>query len=292
MSIIEQAGRRLEELQRSGVELAARAAAQAAPGQPVAVQPGADPRLARPGSGATQSRKVNIDPGHLARVGLVTPDAQRSALAEEMREIKRPLLANARGDGGALRRGNCIMVTSSVAGEGKTFTALNLALSIAMEVDTRALLVDADVLRPAVLDRLGLPPSMGLMDLLVDRALSLPDVLLKTNIDKLSVLPAGSLQANATELLASEAMRRLVDELATRYPDRIIVFDAPPLLMSSESSVLAEQVGQIVLVVEAGRTAQTTVLEALGKVERCPVVLMLLNKSTVRSDVGRYGYTS
>lgn len=284
MSVIEQAGRRLAQLQQAGVrppELREAPPQVPAPAVAAAAGTGAAPR----------SRAVTIDLRSLKRAGLITPDSQRSALAEQLRAIKRPLLVNARNEGAApVRRGNCVMVTSSVAGEGKTFTALNLALSIAMEVDVHVLLVDADVVRPAVMARLGLPEERGLMDLVIDPALPLQDVLLRSNLDKLSLLPAGKPQPNATELLASESMRRLIDDLATRYSDRIVIFDAPPLLQSNESRVLATQMGQIVVVVEAEHTAQRTLVEAMETIEDCPVVMTLLNKSRHRHDQGRYGY--
>jgi receptor protein-tyrosine kinase len=180
------------------------------------------------------------------------------------------------------------MITSSLAGEGKTFVSINLAMSLAMELDTTVLLVDADAARPAVLGRLGLRPAKGLLDVLTEPDLALADVLLKTNVERLTILPAGTHQERATELLASASMNALVEELASRYPDRIVVFDAPPLIASTESRVLAAHMGQVILVVEADRTPQSNVLEALATVENCPVVMTLLNKAP-SSEVG-YGY--
>jgi exopolysaccharide/PEP-CTERM locus tyrosine autokinase len=199
------------------------------------------------------------------------------------------LLNNAHGKSAApIRRANLIMITSSVPGEGKTFTSINLALSIAMEVDSTVLLVDADVARPAVLDRLGLPSSPGLLDLLTQPDLEMSNVLLKTNVDRLTILPAGTPHARATELLASAGMNRLLEDMATRYPDRILVFDAPPLLLSTESRALASQVGQVLLIVEADRTTQTAVTSALGMVESCPVVMTVLNKTDPSQSGGGY----
>ncbi len=219
------------------------------------------------------------------------PNAPRSRLADEFRAIKRPLLTNARNHGAApVKRGNCIMVTSAVEGEGKTFVSCNLALSIASELDHRVVLVDADVLRPTVLQRLGLPPSPGMLDLLTDPAIQMSDVLLRTNVDKLSVLPAGMPRDNAEELLASEAMRTLIAEMSERYHDRIVVFDAPPLLLSNEARVLASQVGQVVVVVAAEHTKQSLLMQALASVESCPVVLTLLNKARGFAQDSRFGY--
>lgn len=127
-----------------------------------------------------------------------------------------------------ISNGNLIMVTSALPGEGKSFTAINLAISIAMELDNTVMLVDADVARPSVLNMLGLPPSKGLLDVLQDNSLDISGVLLRTNIEKLSILPSGTPHPRATELLASDIMIRLLDDMASRYNDRIIIFDSPP----------------------------------------------------------------
>ncbi len=311
MSLIEKAAQRLEELRRAGIEVKgaeARASgtrsrvrgaftegverrkSDDAEGVPAAVAPDArSPFISE--SPSRRSREVEINLTRLAALGYITPDAPRSQSADEFRVLKRPLLNNAQGKSAApVKRANLIMITSSMPGEGKTFTSINLALSIAMELDTTVLLVDADVARPAVLDRLGLPSSPGLLDLLTQPELEVADVLLKTNVDRLTVLPAGTHHARATELLASSGMTRLLDEMATRYSDRILVFDAPPLLLSTESRALASQVGQVVLVVEADRTTQGALQSALTMIESCPVVMTVLNKvDPAQSGGGYYG---
>jgi len=308
VSIIEQAAKRLEELRRSGVDLTARDASRQAEATGGSAQTAIPELMRRAGDVAVgvargvdaqpvqrpfgqRSQQVRIDIARLAADGYVTPDAPRSQLADEFRVIKRPLLTNVHGKSAApVARANLIMVTSSVPGEGKTFVAINLALSIAMEVDNTVLLVDADVSRPSMLERLGLPPSKGLLDVLTDVSIELPDVLLRTNVERLSLLPAGTAHGRATELLASDAMSRLVDELATRYPDRILIFDAPPLLPSTESRVLATHMGQVMLVVEAERTPQASVTQALTTIEACPVVLTVLNKVPHSRLGAYYGY--
>jgi protein-tyrosine kinase len=225
----------------------------------------------------------------LSSKGYITPDAPRSRLAEQFRLIKRPLVTNARGKSAApVRNANRIMVTSALPAEGKTFVAVNLAMSLAMDVDTRVLLVDADTSRPAVLDRLALTASKGLLDLLIHPELSLDSVVLPTNIDRISILPAGNPHGHATELLASEAMARLVERLAAD-PSLIVVFDAPPLLVTSEARVLAAHMGQVVLVVAADDTPRATVAEALGTIENCPLVMTLLNRSTATESRQYYG---
>ena len=240
---------------------------------------------------AVMSRTAQIDLAHLAEIGMVTPDRPRSAIAEEYRVIKRPLLRNATAVGPAqIDDGNLIMVSSALPSEGKTFCAINLAISMAMELDYTVLLVDADVSRPSVLNQLGLPPERGLMDALAGDVTDLSDVLLRTNIEKLTLLPAGMPHARATELLASEAMTQLLEQMSNRYPDRIIIFDSPPLLVTTESRVLATHMGQIVMVVEAERTTHSTVRQALATIENCPVKLMVLNKSRERGPGSYYGY--
>lgn len=263
-------------------------AAAPAPQAEVAPQPVA---RAKPASGSG-AKQVTIDLERLASLGYVTPDAERSLLAEEFRVIKRPLITNVMNADSAERHRNLIMVTSSLPGEGKSFCALNLALSIAMERDTTVMLVDADVAKPSVLNNLALRAERGLMDLLLDPATDVGDVLLRTNIDKLTILPAGRRHKHATELLASEDMMALLNEIATRYPDRIVVFDSPPLLVTSEARELAAHMGQVVMVVEAGRTTQEAVSEALRYLEGCDIVNLLMNKSdSMRGDgYGGYGY--
>jgi exopolysaccharide/PEP-CTERM locus tyrosine autokinase len=234
-------------------------------------------------------RSVEIDLAWLAGLGMVTHEGGRTPAAEDFRIIKRPLLRNLRGEGAAaIHNGNLIVVTSALPGEGKTYCALNLAMSIAMERDITVLLVDADVARPSILSTLGLPPRPGLMDILLDDALQLADVILKTNVPTLSILPAGRRNRHATELLASRSMSTLLSEIANRYADRIVIFDSPPLLITSEASVLAAQMGQVVLVVEAERTSQNTVREALRRIEPCQHVSLIYNKSHPGTEY--YGY--
>ncbi len=257
---------------------------------PPSVRPAASPAVDT-GFSSTVSRGIQIDLGRMAQMGLVTPDLPRSRIAEEYRVIKRPLLRNAHGRGAAaIKASNLIMVTSSMPGEGKTFSAINLAISMAMELDHTVLLVDADVSRPSVLNRLGLMPERGLMDMLTGGVADLGDVILRTNIEKLALLPAGMPHQRATELLASEGMNRLLDQMATRYSDRIIVFDSPPLLVTTEARVLAAHMGQIVIVVEAAQTMHSTLKQALATIESCPVKLMLLNKARERGAGNYYGH--
>jgi receptor protein-tyrosine kinase len=250
-----------------------------------AVEAPVEPR-SRP---ATQlGRRIELDLEGLAARGLITPAAPTSRIANEFRVIKRPLIANLKGKSAApVDRANLIMVTSALPGEGKSFSAINLAMSIAMEMDSTVLLVDGDVAGPSLARVLGLPQAPGLTELLSERHLSVADVLLKTNVPKLSIIPAGEPHERNTELLASQAMNSLLDEMALRYPDRIIVFDSPPLLPTTESRVLATHMGQIIVIVEAERTTHRQVADAMATIESCPVVMAVLNKASA-SGVGDY----
>jgi len=232
---------------------------------------------------------VRIDLLALQQAGYLVPTQSRSRLAEEFRQIKRPLLRNAHAEGAAQARQSLVMVTSALPSEGKTFFSINLAMSLAMEVDSSVLLVDADVVRPNLLSRLGIEARKGLLDLLTEERLALADVVVKTNVPKLSLLAAGSPSSRATELLASAAMDRLLTELVTRWHDRIVVFDSPPLLPTTEARVLASNLGQVVMVVEAARTPRKVVEQAFAAVAGCPVVMSVLNKCSEASRSHRYG---
>ena len=303
MNTIEQAARRLAQLRSAGVD--APSETDVEPAIPMLEIDGAasafeaqmtaelGDRSEAPWEGggseeAFASPQVKIDLERLATMGYVSPHAPSSRRAEEFRMVKRPLLTNVRGNSAApVAHANRIMVTSSLPREGKTFVSINLALSIAMERDITVLLIDADATRPAVLERLGLASSKGLLDVLSEPDLDVQTVMLKTNVERLSILPAGTLQEQATELLASKGMSMRVDKLASRFPNRILVFDAPPLLGSTESRVLAAHMGQVVFVIEADRTPQRSVSDALATLESCPVVMTLLNKAS-SSEAGSY----
>jgi protein-tyrosine kinase len=255
------------------------AAPEAAPHAAPHAAPKAAEAEARPAQ-KSSTRRVELDLNRMRDLGMVTAAGGRTRLLEDFRVIKRPLLQRAfaeRAEGE--KPGNLIMVTSSLPGEGKTYCAINLAMSIAMELDHTVLLVDADVARPSVLRSLGLPAHRGLMDILVDDKIDMADVMLRTNVDTLSILPAGTSTPRATELLASSSMSTLVSEIANRYRDRIVIFDSPPLLLTSESRVLASHMGQIVMVIEAQTTTQHAVKEALRQLESYPNVNLIYNKT-------------
>jgi protein-tyrosine kinase len=313
MSIIEEATKRLGQLAKAGIEPAEQDQTSRTAGTssrdpiPQQVSRTADalrhgdepagvikpalpqqPYVAKRASGANFR---TIDFARLQASGFITPSTPNSQLLHEFRVLKRPLIRNAFGKGAArVKNGNLVMVTSSFPGEGKTFVSLNLALSIAMEVDSTVLLVDADVVAPAIPRILGIEVQKGLMDVLTEPELTVGEVILKTNIERLTLLPAGTTHARASELLASEAMAELVEEVAGRYPDRMVIFDSPPLLATTESRSLASHMGQVVVVVEAERTTQGALENALSTVENCPVVMTMLNKANVSDGGSYYGY--
>jgi len=265
----------------------------------LAAAPAAEPvQVAAPVAEATPApgqqratRTVELDLVRMHEAGLVTAAGGRTNIVEDFRIIKRPLIKRAFAPRKPTDNpGNLIMITSSLPGEGKTFTAINLAMSIAMELDHTVLLVDADVARPSVLRTLGLPAQRGLMDILLDDKLDMSDVMLRTNVNTLSLLPAGTANPRATELLASHTMKALVMEIANRYPDRIVIFDSPPLLLTSESHVLASNMGQIVMVVESERTTQHAVKESLRQLEGCSNVNLIYNKSRSFPGSETYDY--
>ncbi|SJM95102.1 Protein-tyrosine kinase [Crenothrix polyspora] len=237
------------------------------------------------------SEVVEIDWQRLAELGFVTPDDINTQTIEEYRNIKRPLVSNAFGKSSlGIERSNLVLVTSSVPGEGKTFTAINLALSIANERDKNVLLIDADVARPSVSKTLGIKSSPGLIEYLEAPDMDFSDIVLATNMPGLSVVPAGKKHKYSTELLSSNKMSLLAQELSTRYPNRMVIFDSPPLLAATQGEVLAKLVGQVVLVIEAESTLQSMVMESVSKLAPCDVVLAVFNKSQGHMDGSYYAY--
>lgn len=236
-----------------------------------------------------------IDLVALREAGYITPDMPPNLMSEEFRIIKRSLLLNAFSKTEEkVKNGNVLLVTSSNPSEGKTFCTINLALSIATEQDVTVLLVDADFSKPEILNRLGISGGRGLMDVVADSSLDLSDCLVRTNIPNLVLLPAGRQHNLTTELLASERMESIVTEISTRYPDRLVIFDSPPVLASSAASVMALYMGQIVFVVEAEKTTEPQIKESLGMVSACDNINLLLNKTRYNGSNKKfatyYGY--
>jgi receptor protein-tyrosine kinase len=237
--------------------------------------------------------EVAIDPKRLKAMGLVHPDDLRSRLAEEMRLIKRQLiqkiLRSGERNGAASTGAHVVMVTSAVPGEGKSFIALNLALTFAADEQFDVLLVDADAMRPNILKMLGLSAERGLSNLLIDPSLSLADVMLRDPIMKLSLLPAGGSVPSATDLYGGPRMKELVASLGRGRPNRIVILDSPPVLATTEPIVLAHVVDEVLMVVEANRTSHSVVQSALDLLERCDNVNLVLNKSIASRSSEQFG---
>ncbi|MGE0486793.1 MAG: AAA family ATPase [Gammaproteobacteria bacterium] len=225
-------------------------------------------------------RYTHIDFERLHANGNLTPGTDLVREAEEYQYIKRRLLGNiALGAGHGGRPANLIMLTSSVPGEGKTFTSINLSMSITVERDHTLLVIDTDIMKRDLSRQLGLEGLPGLFDYLDGDVDDIANVIYRTNVPNMAVIPSGRFKAASTELLASARMQQLVDEIASRYRDRVVLFDTPPLLATSTAVALAPLVGQLVLVVEAGETRTTTVLDAIRILDRVPVTGVIFNKS-------------
>lgn len=233
---------------------------------------------------------VDIDLARLRKAQLALESDDNPRLYEELRMIKRKLLVNAAGLGdSSIEKGNLIMVTSSVPDEGKTFMATNLALSIAREIDRTVLLVDADIAKSDVSKMFDLDDRKGLTDYLTDDV-ELNDVLLKTNIQGLEILPAGNKASNTTELIASNKMVELASRLSSQNKDRIVIFDCPPILVTSEAPILASLVGQVAFVVCAGVTKEKEFISSIERLDHSKFVGLIMNQSNEEAESGYYGY--
>ncbi|GAC31089.1 XrtA-associated tyrosine autokinase [Paraglaciecola polaris] len=235
---------------------------------------------------------IEIDLIKMEEKGFVSTSAQRRLINEEYRAIKRKIIDNAFGPlSKSLNNSNIIMVTSSRPGEGKTFTAVNLALSIALEQDITVLLVDADVLRPNVMRTLELQNQQGLMEYLLGEKSDISEVMCQTNIPNLRVIPAGKSHHLSTELLASEKMYDVVQEFANRYPDRIVIVDTPPLLGINETAILANLAGQAIVVAEEASTKISDIQEAVSHLNPEMAIGFVVNKGQKVNRKGTgYGY--
>ncbi|MBU3004309.1 XrtA-associated tyrosine autokinase [Paraglaciecola arctica] len=242
--------------------------------------------------GIVSNTQIEIDLDMLAKKGFVSTDSNRQVINEEYRVIKRKLLDNAFGPlSKSLNNSNVIMVTSSRQGEGKTFTAINLALSIALEQDKTVLLVDADVLRPNVMRTLELKNEQGLMEYLLGDKENISEVMCRTNLDNLRIISAGKSHHLSAELLASERMFDAVEEFANRYPDRIVIVDTPPLLGINETAILANLAGQALVVTEEFKTKLFDVENAVKHLNPEMAIGFVVNKTEqVNLEGGGYGY--
>ncbi|HYD11926.1 MAG TPA: hypothetical protein VEC11_03670 [Allosphingosinicella sp.] len=228
------------------------------------------PRTAEP---AGEVAEINRDV--LAANGFIVPGAPMNAIAEEFRLLKHTLLSDiaaARRQTEEQRR--TVLVCSSQPKEGKTFSAINLALSLAGEKELEVLLVEADFLKPDALAKLGIAGGPGLVDALLDNDSDPEAFVIRTDVPGLSVLPAGAKTNNVPELLASDRCREVLAKLAGNQR-RIILFDSPPVLMASHAIVLAGLVGRALVVVRADQTTEADLREAIGLLQGCEISLIL-----------------
>lgn len=235
------------------------------------------------------TRVVHIDRDALRQAELLPPASQDRQLSGEYRQIKRPLMANALGRGvPKLPNGHRIMIASAMPGDGKTFTSINLALSFALDKDLSVVLVDADVAKAHLSRTFGVHNEPGLMDLLRDEHMDVEAAILPTDVPGLSILPAGKAIDTANELLASARMEQIASQITVRYPNRIVLFDSPPLLITSEAMALSAAVGQIVMVVRAGVTPQSAVLDAIELLGEGKSIGLVLNQTDEQLRPGYY----
>jgi protein-tyrosine kinase len=283
MSVIEKT---LKKLQGS---LASASPARSATGYGPAARSGAAERRERAPDGATPQRVVALDQETLLAAGMLPPAQQERELAQQFRRIKRPLINNALGRGvEPVARGNVLMITSAVPGEGKTFMSLNLAFSIVLEADVTVLLVDGDVVNPRISQILGLESELGLLDVVQDPAIPVESAILPTDVPGLAFLPAGRQVPNTTELLASSRMHEVVSKLGSEDSARLVLFDSAPLLVTTESQALAQFAGQLLVVVQADQTPQHVVFDALASLSEGKSISLVLNQSTRHSHSGYY----
>jgi len=230
---------------------------------------------------------VAVDRDHLRDGGLLVPEDPVTGLLEEFRIVKRELLADARADASGLSRR--ILVCSPHPGEGKTYCATNLAIALAAERDLEVLLVDADVVKPSVTQRLGIDAEKGLMDALADPSIAPESLVVRTDIDGLFVLPAGTASSRDAEYLASARTGEVLDRLTRGTANRILIFDTPPALAASPAAELAAHVGQALLVVRADETARAALEDAQQLLSACGDIKLLLNATRYSPTGRRFG---
>lgn len=234
---------------------------------------------------------LEVSVASLVEQGIQLEGADLELINQQFRRIKRPVLNTAFGDGlHDSQNANVIMMASALPQSGKTFCSFNLATSIAREKDVGSVLVDADVLKPNISRALGIEDRIGLIDYLVDDSISIDDILVATDLFGIIVVPAGRQHDDATELLASRRMTQFIALLSEKYRSRAIIVDTPPLLITNEAQVLAQHMGQIVMVIEAGRSNAESILQALESLDRSKPINAILNKAPGRTHGGYGGY--
>lgn len=266
------------------LDLSLSEAAPAAPAAPT------EPLRARAAPAPVPTDAAPIDRVALAEGGFIVPEAAATSLAEEFRLIKRRLLAGMDRLGTLPEeKRRSVLISSAQPKEGKSFCAVNLALSLAGEREHDVLLVDGDFSKPDVPAILGLPAGPGLVDALADPNADPEAFIIHTDVPGLSVLPAGRKQNNVPELLASDRTREVLARLIAANSRRIILFDSPPALMASPATVLAALVGQTLVVVRADQTTEADLRETIGVLSGCDHVALMLNAATIGASGRKYG---
>jgi protein-tyrosine kinase len=225
----------------------------------------------------------SVDAVSLERAGMVDWSRTRTRISEEFRLVQRQIIRSAFGAGSEPGFSNLLLVTSARPGEGKSFMAANLAGSIARQGDHHVLLIDADSKRDSICYSLGLAQARGLLDLANNPKLDPSSMIVRTPIERLSILPVGRERDRSAELFSAKEMTRLIQSLARRYADRLLILDAPPCLSTSDPAVLAQVAGQILFVVEADRTQRDEIEASLDLIQACPTITMVLNKQQISS---------
>ena len=231
-----------------------------------------------------------IDREALIAAGFVVPGGQVTGLAEEFRLIKRQLLAGVeRRVSQADEKRRVVLITSAQPDEGKSFCAINLALSLSGEQGIEVLLVDGDFSKPDLLQTLGIASGPGMVEALEHPHLNPEDYVIRTDVPGLSVLPSGRKANNVPELLASDRTREVLAKLIASDRRRIVLFDSPPALMASPASVLAGHVGQVLVVVRADRTTEADLRETIGLLSGCDHVGLVLNGAGMAVTGRKFG---
>jgi receptor protein-tyrosine kinase len=247
------------------------------------------PRMVEPDAQRTALTEP-VDLASLGRAGMIDWSHARTRISEEFRLVQRQILHMAFGPEAQHGFSNLLMVTSARPGEGKSFMAANLAGSIARQGDHQVLLVDADTKLRSIGESMGLGHAAGLLDLAADPTLTAERLILRTPIERLSILPVGRADERSAELFSTKEMTRLIKTLGHRFADRLLILDAPPCLSTSDPAVLSQVVGQILFVVEADRTQRPEVEASLDLIQSCPAITMVLNKQqmSARYTFGAY----
>lgn len=249
------------------------------------------PLHAVPAAPAIPAKKLLINRAALRESEYFPENGCETRFANYYRQIKRPVLQRAFGsvDNPELR---LVLLTSALPGDGKSFTSINLAFSMARERDSSVLLVDADVAKPNLSRIFGVSHEPGLLDAVVNDSLDPQSLVMHTDVPGLEVLPGGTPVEQASELLTSARMKQVVLRLATASPRRIVLFDAPPLLLSSEARSLLTVPGQVLLVVRAGKTPTRAVRDAVDLIDEQKLTGLILNEGHGGLNDSYYGYES